>query len=147
NTHATRRRPACRRVPPAGSPKRSHTAPQVGSCLVSSTPPTIALAALLGLARWCQSHRAHQGGTPCDDPKVLQRSPQLPLAPPASAEVAFLPDRLRCVGPTQVARITLVTSVDVTAAHKVLAMMQVRPQPSWRDGLGPSPSCEPTADR
>ena len=60
------------------------TAPQVSGYPASAAPPTIAVAALLGLARWCRQRGQQSGVSPCADtdpdqsPPVLKRpSPHL----------------------------------------------------------------------
>jgi hypothetical protein len=72
---ATRLRPAYPPAPPTGSPKRSHTAPQVANCPASTARATISVSALLALARWCQSRRSPEGVIPCNYPNVDRRPP------------------------------------------------------------------------
>src|SRR5262245_26449176 len=74
-------------------PKRRHTAPQVRGYPISAAPPTIAVAALLGLARWCQQHPQQPGASPC----AGTGPDQSPLVPEAAQPP---PQRPAPLGPT-----------------------------------------------
>ena len=55
--------------------KHSHNAPQVSGYPASAAPPTIAVAALLGLARWCRQRSDVPGDPSCGDRHPQQRPP------------------------------------------------------------------------
>ena len=55
--------------------KHSHNAPQVSDYPASVAPPTIAVAALLGLARWCRQRSDVPGDPSCGDRHPRQRPP------------------------------------------------------------------------
>ena len=88
--------------------KHSHNAPQVSGYPASAAPPTIAVAALLGLARWCRRRCDVPGEPSCGD-----RSPQqLPPAPrwgePGPTDPAPLgPTHPRPAGPPRSPRRTV----------------------------------------
>jgi hypothetical protein len=74
------------------SPKHLHIAPQVRSYPASVAPPTIAVAALLELARWMREHVQLPGAPPCVDPSPDRSPPD-----PESADLA--PDGPAPLGP------------------------------------------------
>jgi hypothetical protein len=77
----------------ARPPKHRHSAPQASGYPNSAAPPTIAVAALLGLARWCRQHGQQQGASPCADTSPNQ-------SPPASEAARPEPERTAPLGPT-----------------------------------------------
>jgi hypothetical protein len=83
----------CGRPDTARPPKHRHTAHQVSGYPASAAPPTIAVAALLGLARWCRQCGQQQGASPCAGTGPDQSPPIPEAAQPA-------PQRPAPLGPT-----------------------------------------------
>ena len=74
--------------------KHSHNAPQVSGYSASAGPPTIAVAALLRLSRWCRQRSDVRGEASCGDKHPQQRPPARGSGEPGHTDPAPL-------GPTQ----------------------------------------------
>jgi hypothetical protein len=74
-------------------PKQLQTAPYASGCPASAAPPTIAVAALLGLSRWCRHHSQQPGASPCAGTGPDRSPPTLEADEPA-------PQRPAPLGPT-----------------------------------------------
>jgi hypothetical protein len=100
----------CRRGRQTRAPhaKHSHNAPQVSGYPASAGPPTIAVAALLRLSRWCRQRSDVPGEASCGDEHPQQRPPARESGGPCQPDPAPLgPTLPRPAGPPRSPRRTV----------------------------------------